>query len=188
MDVTNEQALPILTKALHGSGSSPLAALKLSQQAMAFRQRVTWLRGFCTRHLEGRMSDTNAAQTSNNRSEEQSTRAGGGAEQGSMPDLARKLEAAAALPDMSDAALAADTYPWLEPHLRCLRSLAQVQNLDWHAIFRSDPNPRCKCKGLLDIWHRLIQIRGLPLQLDVLSITRVRHFSMASHKEALPPS
>ena len=141
MDVTNEQALPILTKALHGSGSSPLAALKLSQQAVAFRQRVTWLRRFCTRHLEGRMSDTSAAPTSNDRCEEQSTGAGGGAEQGSMPDLARKLEAGAALPDMSDAALAADTCSWLEPHLRCLRSLAQVQNLDWHAIFRSDPTP-----------------------------------------------
>jgi ATP-dependent helicase HrpB len=61
----------------------------------------------------------------------------GNAERGGLePEAARKLRAAAELPDLSDSALADDLGSWLGPHLAGLRSLAQVQGLDWQAVFR----------------------------------------------------
>lgn len=145
MEVSDEQALPVLIEALCGSVTGPLAALKLPDQAVTFRQRVTWLRKFSTEHLQEPMQAQAATQTVHDSSDHQNTYSasdsgtaavGSYAEQDSGPNLEQKVQAAAALPDLSDASLAADVVSWLQPHLRGVRSLAQAQSLDWEGIFR----------------------------------------------------
>ncbi|BDA51196.1 probable pre-mRNA-splicing factor ATP-dependent RNA helica at N-terminal half [Coccomyxa sp. Obi] len=142
-EVTDEQALTVLLEALCNSVGSLLSTLKVPDHAVAFRQRVIWLRTFCREALKQGTPDQAASQTPSSKVEEEnransdSAALGVTGEQGREAELQRKLQAAAALPDFSDAALAADVKSWLAPHLRGLRNLAQVQSLDWHAMFRS---------------------------------------------------
>lgn len=138
-EVTDEEALPVLLEALRNSAGGLPAVLKGPDYALAFMQRVTWLRTFCREAVRQGTPHQGASQTASSTTEGEehgSAVLNMTSEQGRDAELERKLQAAAALPDLSNAALAADVESWLVPRLRGLRSLAQVQSLDWSAIFR----------------------------------------------------
>lgn len=166
-DVTDEEALPVLLEAISSGGTGILAALKLSAETLAFLRRVSWLRAFASQQLTQVSSDTasdSEAGGSSATSPAAHTSGGGqmaaaaaAAVQEVGPELERKLREAAALPELSDRALAASAGTWMAPHIRQLRSLAQVQRVDWLSIFRSVMPPHTHTPD-----HFLTPLPGSP--------------------------
>lgn len=134
--MTDNEALPILLDAIRTWGGQLAAVLRLPASVTALRQRVTWLRAFAAEHTS-RSADADAVAACSE-AETASQSNGAAALTAGTVDL---LRAAAELPDLSDAVLVTSLESWLGQHVTGMRSLAQVQKLDWDAIFKYAMSP-----------------------------------------------